>query len=113
MPKLYSIASVEGRRGAPPNAVNELRSISSLARERTFRALDVLTEVMEHGEDERNRVAAAMAIAKIGGSLGYGETDAKMQAAVEARVREIFAAAKAKAIEVTSEHQGTRDPAVE
>lgn len=93
MPK-FTIASVVGpRTGRGRPAIEELRSISSLARERSRRALDRLTELMSD-EDGKVAVAACVAILKVGGALGQGERDAQFEAAVEARVMEIFARAK-------------------
>jgi hypothetical protein len=91
MPR-FTIASVVGERRLKP-ALEELRSISSLARDRSRRSLDRLTELMEH-EDGKVAVAACVAILKVGGALGQGERDAQFEAAVEARVMEIFARAK-------------------
>lgn len=74
----------------------ELRSVAALARDRSRRSIDRLTELMEH-EDGKVAVAACVAILRVGGALGQGERDAANEAAVEARVLDIVARGIAKA----------------
>jgi len=60
---------VKGRSGNPggrPPKTEEERTLEAMCRDKTQAALDVLLKIMGEGENERNRITAAMAIIERG-----------------------------------------------
>ena len=58
-----------GNPGGRPKKSMEQYDLEAAAREKAGAALDTLAQIMEHGEIERNRLSAAMAIIE----RGYGK----------------------------------------
>lgn len=58
-----------GNRGGRPKKTEEERTLEQMCRDKTPDALGVLIQIMEAGEQERNRMTAAMAIIE----RGYGK----------------------------------------
>lgn len=55
-----------GNRGGRPKKTEEERTLEAMCRDKTQQALAVLVKIMESGEQERNRITAAMAIIERG-----------------------------------------------
>lgn len=70
-----------------------LRTITRLAQERSRRAIDRLTQIME-SDDEKCAIAASMGILKVAGALD-GD-DAKVEDRARRLVQEMIAEAKAR-----------------
>lgn len=58
-----------GNAGGRPRKTEEERTLEQMCRDKTPDALGVLIQIMESGEQERNRMTAAMAIIE----RGYGK----------------------------------------
>ena len=58
-----------GNAGGRPKKTEEERTLEQMCRDKTPDALGVLIQIMESGEQERNRMTAAMAIIE----RGYGK----------------------------------------
>ena len=58
-----------GNPGGRPKKTDEERTLEQMCRDKTPDALGVLIQIMESGEQERNRMTAAMAIIE----RGYGK----------------------------------------
>lgn len=56
------MAFVKGQSGNPCGTTREAQRVRVLAQSRCARAIDVLTKIMEEGETEKNRLAAANAL---------------------------------------------------
>lgn len=88
----FTIVSVTGKRERP--VTSELMSTAAYARRHSHEAIDRAVRLMRESDDDKAVIAAAMLVLRAGGSLGAAEKDAALDAAVEARVMEIFARAQ-------------------
>lgn len=61
-PKTAFKQGVSGNPGGRPKRTEQELDLIAACKDKTQAALDVLTRIMEEGENERNRFAAAMAI---------------------------------------------------
>jgi hypothetical protein len=65
-PKTAFAKGVSGNPGGRPPKTEEQRTLEAMCREKTQEALDVLLQIMSTGENERNKITAAMAIIERG-----------------------------------------------
>lgn len=65
-PKTAFKKGQSGNPGGRPAKTEEERTLEAMCRARSLDALDVLLRIMEHGENERNQITAALAIIERG-----------------------------------------------
>lgn len=65
-PKTAFKPGASGNPGGRPPKTDEERTLEAMCRDKSMAALAVLTSIMESGENERNRITAAMAIIERG-----------------------------------------------
>lgn len=65
-PKTAFTKGVSGNPGGRPPKTEEQRTLEVMCREKTQEALDVLLKIMTSGENERNKMSAALAIIERG-----------------------------------------------
>lgn len=65
-PKTAFVKGQSGNPGGRPPKTDEQRTLEAMCRDKTQAALSVLLSIMDNGENERNRITAAMAIIERG-----------------------------------------------
>lgn len=65
-PKSAFVKGQSGNPGGRPPKTEEQRTLEAMCKDKTQEALAVLMKIMESGENERNRITAAMAIIERG-----------------------------------------------
>ena len=65
-PKTAFVKGQSGNPGGRPPKTEEERTLEAMCRDKTQAALNVLLSIMDNGENERNRITAAMAIIERG-----------------------------------------------
>lgn len=65
-PKTAFPKGQSGNPGGRPPKTDEQRTLEAMCRDKSLEALEVLTTIMESGENERNRITAALAIIERG-----------------------------------------------
>ena len=75
-----------GNPGGRPKKSMEQYDLEAAAREKAAAALDTLAQIMEHGEIERNRLSAAMAIIE----RGYGKPTQPIEDGRTKPLRNVF-----------------------
>jgi Family of unknown function (DUF5681) len=65
-PKTAFAPGVSGNPGGRPPKTDEQRTLEAMCREKSLDALAVLLKIMETGENERNKITAALAIIERG-----------------------------------------------
>lgn len=65
-PKTAFVKGQSGNPGGRPPKTEEQRTLEAMCKDKTLDALAVLLQIMESGEQERNRITAAMAIIERG-----------------------------------------------
>jgi len=65
-PKTAFVKGQSGNPGGRPAKTEEERTLDAMCKAKTLDALDVLLSIMSNGENERNRMAAALAIIERG-----------------------------------------------
>lgn len=65
-PKTAFAKGVSGNPGGRPPKTEEQRTLEALCREKSIRAFEILSSIMEGGENERNKITAALAIIERG-----------------------------------------------
>lgn len=72
-----------GNPGGRAKKTDEDRDVIALCKAKTLDALTVITEIMMHGENERNRLAAALAILERGWGKPMQTTEDKHSGTIE------------------------------
>jgi hypothetical protein len=65
-PKSAFVKGQSGNPGGRPPKTEEQRTLEAMCKDKTLDALAVLIKIMESGENERNKITAAMAIIERG-----------------------------------------------
>lgn len=65
-PKTAFKPGESGNPGGRPPKTEEQRTLEAMCRDKSMRAFEVLSEIMEMGENERNKITAALAIIERG-----------------------------------------------
>ena len=82
-PKTAFAKGVSGNPGGRPPKTEEQRTLEAMCREKSADALNVLLRIMSGGENERNRITAALAIIERGHGKAVQPIDQTLTATVK------------------------------